>query len=801
MKYTKEQERIFHFIKTRPENILIEAYAGTGKTTTIVNASNLIDKSKKIVFLAFNKHIQKELKEKLPEHIKCYTTYGLGYSAVMRKYPDIKFDEYKVDKLIQKKSKSWNLDKEFSDYEERQFYLKQLKKLVNHCRLTVTLDKKFIPYLSDRHDLNLKRPEDIKRTLKVLDVLITDRKTMDFIDMIFLPAIDKGIWMFQYDYVLVDEVQDFNRAQIRIVEKILKRDRKFGNVLGRLIAVGDKNQCQPKGTKILLANGEYKNIEEINIGDKVVSYDRHTKGQFVGYYGEHRWDKNIMSKYGYNVNKVVKRHYNGNLIKIKINDNITRYTPEHKCMVRIKPNTVGKFMLYLMQKGNNFRIGINPIWSKGKINFGTFRARQENADKMWVLKIYENRIDAYLDEQYYSLKYSIPQLRFFHRDQKGIIDQKIIDNFYLRFKENELKNNAINLLNDFKRNLDYPIWTKGDKNYISKNHMFEMVACNIIPEMVEMIIFNKKNIREQVKCNGVKVYKRYPEYKSIDDFSYEEYNDFVFSLEINKHELYVADNILTHNSIYGFNSSDDKSFEWFRNFKNTKTLPLSTSFRCSKNIIQLAQKLVPEIQALDNAPDGVVREGSVLKEAKSGDLVLCRTTIPLIRLFFHFLLKKKKAFIRGADIGENLIELIGDIGTIPDLIKHWEYELEVKRNQLYKMGVLNPSEDATFSNLEDKVSTLLFLAKASKNIIDLTQNIKRIFLDDKDADGIILSTIHKAKGSESNRVIIVRKDLLPMSNVRGWQYGQELNLEYIAYTRAKQELIIDYDWSDEEDNN
>ena len=495
MKPTKEQERIFHFIKNRQDNILIEALAGSGKTTTLVHASKLLDKSKRILFLAFNKHIQEELKEKLPDYIKCYTTYGLGYSAVKRKYPDIEFDEYKVDKIINKKSSTWNLDEEFSDYEEKSFYLRQLKKLVNHCRLTVTLDKKFIPYLSDKHELGLNRPEDIKRVLKILDVLTTDRKSMDFIDMIFLPAIDNGIWMYPFDYVLVDEIQDFNRAQIKIVEKVLKRDRKFGNYTGRLISVGD-----------------------------------------------------------------------------------------------------------------------------------------------------------------------------------------------------------------------------------------------------------------------------------------------------------------FHQAIYGFNSSDERSFEWFRRFQNTKTLPLSVSFRCPKKVIETAQRLVPNIKSLDDAPEGIVRSGDVINEAMSGDLVLCRTTVPLIHLFFEFLVQKKKVFIRGADIGENMIELIGEIKTINELISHWENELEVKRKQLYKMGVLNPSEDAGFSNLEDRVSTLLFLAKGSRDIPDLITTIKKIFSDDKNLDGIILSTIHKAKGSEANRVFIIRKDQLPMANVRGWQYVQELNLEYIAYTRAKMELVIDYKWTNEEND-
>ena len=131
-KPTAEQERIFTFIKKRHENILIKAYAGTGKTSTIVEAVNLLPQDKSITFLAFNKHIQEELKTKLNEGIRCYTTYGLGTGAIKRKYGDsIQFDEFKADKIIQKKAKLWGLEDEFDDEEAINFYLNSIKKLCN----------------------------------------------------------------------------------------------------------------------------------------------------------------------------------------------------------------------------------------------------------------------------------------------------------------------------------------------------------------------------------------------------------------------------------------------------------------------------------------------------------------------------------------------------------------------------------------------------------------------------------------------------------------------------------------------
>jgi superfamily I DNA/RNA helicase len=213
-------------------------------------------------------------------------------------------------------------------------------------------------------------------------------------------------------------------------------------------------------------------------------------------------------------------------------------------------------------------------------------------------------------------------------------------------------------------------------------------------------------------------------------------------------------------------------------------------------VIKHAQTIVPDIKALPDAPDGSVRDGNVLEEAETGDFVLCRTTMPLITLFFEFLNQQKKAIIKGSDIGKNLIELIGKINNIDKLISFWETELATYRNELKKEGILNPNEHSGYTALEDKVMTLLYLAKKSNSVADLKHNIKIIFTDE--IQGIVLSTIHKIKGLEANRVFIIRPDLLPMQTSKAWQAIQEKNLEYVAITRAKLDLIYDNEWTNED---
>ena len=127
---------------------------------------------------------------------------------------------------------------------------------------------------------------------------------------------------------------------------------------------------------------------------------------------------------------------------------------------------------------------------------------------------------------------------------------------------------------------------------------------------------------------------------------------------------------------------------------------------------------------------------------------------------------------------------------------NWENELKMFRSSLKREGILNPNEHSGYVTLEDKVTALLFLCKLSSNITDLKFKIKSIFTDD--IQGIVLSTVHKIKGLEADNVFIIRPDLLPMQTAKPWQYIQEKNLEYVAYTRAKLNLIFDNNWTNEE---
>ena len=91
--------------------------------------------------------------------------------------------------------------------------------------------------------------------------------------------------------------------------------------------------------------------------------------------------------------------------------------------------------------------------------------------------------------------------------------------------------------------------------------------------------------------------------------------------------------------------------------------------------------------------------------------------------------------------------------------------------------------------MSDKIRAIKVIAKDLKTTDAVINRIEAIFKDDQ-KDGICLSTIHKAKGLESDRVFIIRPDkmFLPHCMRVAWMAEQEYNLAYVAYTRAKKFL-------------
>ena len=248
-------------------------------------------------------------------------------------------------------------------------------------------------------------------------------------------------------------------------------------------------------------------------------------------------------------------------------------------------------------------------------------------------------------------------------------------------------------------------------------------------------------------------------------------------------------------SINQFAGASEDAYNFLRNYPNTTLFELPISYRCAKNIIKLANNIVPDIVARDEAPNGLVLDNCHVRDIKEGDMVLCRSKAPLVNLYVKLLRKNINCYIKGQDIGTNLIKELEKINK-----DNLDYDLETdgvfvrlydklftERNKLMQTRGLD-YEDATLSSFimekYDAINTLVILSEKCKNKKELIEHIKDVFKEN--SCGVCLSTVHKAKGLEAENVYIICHSCMPSKlAVRDWEKQQEQNVMYVAYTRAK----------------
>jgi len=962
---------------------IINDYIVTHNTTTIVKSLEHIPEDKRVLMLAFNKHIANELREKLPKRDNLWisTTHALGWGALRKKYKNAIIDDNKAYRVINSKIPRWNM----SEVDNVDQYITTIKKFVDLCRVTLTLDRRFVVNLAKNHGFEIT-DEDGRRILSVIEDMYNDTDTFDFIDMIYLPAIDKKLWLFPNDYVFVDEcmcgdnnvITEDGPISFKILYKRFVLNKKswmsqqdIPKALSYNINTDEfeyKNitKIEYKGmkltTRISLRNFTLNSTEnhlyytsegwretkDLKIGDAIKVNGNHIKTCYlpnrdqtdlltIMYLNDYIFTKQINTAkfrfYIYNTNvgyfNLISNIFDFN-IKSFLNTYYTEYTTasyyfNNKIIDKeyiISHLTYKQIALLLMRQyliiGDNIGFGmkaknydealyIKELFEK---SLGIKFTVKNNKKVYYIFcidtDIFMSRVGNYITDDYKDIfpekykhyiggyNWSKPLKPDSYLVVKGInhnFKRKMVydisvennNNYFVMGTTNfdkigtlhwrKTRNNVgvlshncqdYNKAQQFILNKvikkdtgrlisvgDYhqcqPTGTKvllyngeekniedivvGDKVISYNNSNNNIIGLNgniIIEEKVQRLYKDKlvvvesnnklskytKDHRCFVKNDSdciieikaiditndmemVHVINNNIEYHKIYKLSYEDYNDYVYSLKVEKYEVYVADGMLTHNSIYYFNGSDSSAFDWFREKENTTILPLTTSYRCSKSVIRYAQNIVPNINFKVDAVEGSVRNGSVLNEAKSGDFVLSRKNKELVYLLFDLLRLNKNASIRGNDIGIGIANTVKKYKTLIDLNTGLNDLLSEKRNQLMSIGVIDILNDPRYITVSDNIDIIRFLMNNSKSIQDIVNKLSFIFTDNP--NGIILSTIHKSKGLEADNVFIIKPDKIKLPSKSPEMWKQEENLEYIAYTRAKINLILDNEWTDEEE--
>jgi DNA helicase IV len=246
-------------------------------------------------------------------------------------------------------------------------------------------------------------------------------------------------------------------------------------------------------------------------------------------------------------------------------------------------------------------------------------------------------------------------------------------------------------------------------------------------------------------------------------------------------------------SLYGFRGADSESIDKIVKEFRCTTFPLSISYRCPKSVVALAKKYVPYIESHEAAPDGIV--GRLLNWNASTfnptDYILCRYNAPLVKLVMRLISAGVPAVILGKSFGKNLISIVRkldwrqkDMTFLRDQVAQW------RKNECEKLLCRDPDADCGFIYDKEECIVNLIAMWEATTVEEFIRLIDGMFSDKSSL--ITLSSVHKVKGLESDRVFIIDTEPRTPKNrdLKPWMIQAERNIRYVAITRARKELYF-----------
>jgi DNA helicase-2/ATP-dependent DNA helicase PcrA len=437
MEITKEQRNV---IDAKDGAYLVIALAGSGKTFCIQNrVSELIRSgvaSSKILALTFTTKAATEMSHRIKNSVGDHnctisTFHALAYKILLKYSEDIGIDNFEIVTNSVVKSKIISIFKD-------EMHSTINKELINDIN-------KFIENMSNMK-LENGQPKDYFEDswvyiYKQLEKYMKVDNQITFDDLIYmvcnlfkkLPHI-RNDFIKNFEYIIVDEAQDTNKIQFDFLNLL--------NSTNNVMIVADTNQCWEGST---ISNG--KMVKDIEVGDEVESYNK----------------AKVCLKKVTNVSKS-KWEY-GYKITTKSGKEIT-LSPNHKIW-STGGNLKSKIVYLMYRYGFGFRIGTSSLEKtfQGRVSARN-RLSGENADLLWIVHTSDSLEEILYHENYYSLKYGIPQVPY---NLKG---RKMYESYDRLFKN--FGGNGDKLLHDLNMSMHYPNFCRDNysSGKIGSNNVF-----------------------------------------------------------------------------------------------------------------------------------------------------------------------------------------------------------------------------------------------------------------------------------------------------------------------------------------
>lgn len=586
----EQQEMITHFGK--PLNGV--AGAGSGKTTVsigkifyVILAKNV--KPSEILSITFSKKASEEIEERYNTAKNAlnkslgspvFKTFHAFFYSILRGIPEYRnispcsYTDFMYDLLKEVKTDGVKTEQEVLEQ-----YMRVRGVLVNYNiskdGLLTGTNENLIPVL--KFDYN-----NYAKINKIYNNLKNINNKLDFDDMqsILLEYLETGrnadeikkSFNNSFKHIILDEYQDVSPIQVDIMDKLMS-DKQIQN----LTVLGDDDQSQPANTDILMYGDSIKPIQDVQIGEKVVSY---MQGDSFVLSNNKEYDK------GYKItNKTT--HYEKGLITVTTEDgHSSSYSKGHITYAKFNGNQ-NKFIVYILRDAlNRYSVGQTKLFKNdGLVVFGLKEImKKENYIQGWILNVFESSDDA--------------------KSLENEIKSKLYTD------DSDITDSVSRILEDFGRDIQFPFIDKTKPKsaliHFESKISFELRACNLLPEVMDLIV--REPITNEIFYN-----------KLVNVDYYSDIHEF-YSLEVEGYHNYVADNIVTHNCIYSFRGSQsDYIINFLDRYKNARRKFISKNYRCKNEILEEVIPMISNNKIRVDKELSAENEGGVVSYINTDD--------------------------------------------------------------------------------------------------------------------------------------------------------------------------------------
>ena len=785
---------------------LVLAGAGSGKTRVLtMRIANMIEKgiySGNILAITFTNKAAREMRERIDREVEdnfafVGTFHSFGLKIIRENFEEFGLtrnftiiDSDDATLIIKKILKDMHLDPK----EYNQNFIKNKISFIKNEMLNEAGIARFL----------VSPPEVIAADVyKIYQKILKENNAVDFDDLLRLPVelfmknediLDK--YQEKYKYILIDEYQDTNEVQYKLVKKLAEKYR-------NLFVVGDVNQCVFEDEVVYTDNGK-KKIKDLNESDKIFSG--------FGYENVDYTD----------VKKVIKTEYEGEIIEITTdNQKSVRLTPEHLCIVKPLENEVEVCdinMIYCAGQRGGSKLGImallpkdtasvirnaelhsysnwpradlmedfisciakpaNKIGSQICLKNGAYYSFAKAGDLQvgdTLPTLLENEIvDAKIvdikkyDKKCFVYDVDVPKTRNF------IVNDIFVHNCIYGFRWSNYKN-ILNFEKDYPESKSITL----SLNYRSTNNILK-AANSVIKNNVETKEVNLyselgdgekiKYIRANDEKDEVRVVTS--EIRKLLDNGYK-YQDIAVLYRTNAQSRNIEEGILKQNwpykvvgSYYFYKRKEIKDLLcYLRLISNTKD---DVSLR---RVINVPKRGIGAKSLSDLEAKAVNNQASLFDSLEKPK-----------ELEFKKLILDIQEEAKNLSLTELIDVILDKSKMMQELEADMSIEADIRKENLLEFRSIteNFQEDVGTVNLEDFLEEISLVADTTDHNYD--ENV------------ITLMTMHAAKGLEFKVVFLIgmEEGILPhiMSIENGGDIEEERRLCYVAITRAKERLYL-----------